>query len=140
MCHKLPSTVSCQQFSWKMKRFTMSLQHIIVEQPFSQCGLDFIGPINQNSSKGHMHILTTTNYFTKWQEVMELKRVDSEELIKFLKYNILSRFCVPYKFITNNGLIFISSNFTEIFWRIWNYHGSIIKLLSTRKWSCIIHK
>jgi hypothetical protein len=42
-----------------------------------------------------------------------LKRVDSEELIKFLKDNILSRFSVLEKFIIDNGLIFIGSNFTE---------------------------
>jgi transposase InsO family protein len=42
-----------------------------------------------------------------------LKKVDSEELIKFLKDNILSRFDVPEKFITDNGSIFIGSKFTE---------------------------
>jgi transposase InsO family protein len=35
-------------------------------------------------------------------------------LIKFLKDNILSRFGVPEKFITDNWLIFIRSKFTEI--------------------------
>jgi transposase InsO family protein len=34
-------------------------------------------------------------------------------LIKFLKDNILSRFGVPDKFITDNGSIFIGSKFTE---------------------------
>jgi hypothetical protein len=42
-----------------------------------------------------------------------LKKVDFEELIKFLKDNILSRFGVPEKFITDNGSIFIGSIFTE---------------------------
>jgi hypothetical protein len=105
--------VSCQQFSGKMKRSAMSLQPIIVEQPFSQWGLDVVGPINPKSSKGHMYILTATDYFTKWPEAVALKRVDSEELIKFLKDNILSRFGVPDKFITDNGSIFIGSKFTE---------------------------
>jgi hypothetical protein len=40
---------------------------------------------------------------------MALKKVDFEELIKFLKDNILSRFGVPEKFITDNGSIFIES-------------------------------
>jgi transposase InsO family protein len=60
-----------------------------------------------------MYILTTIDYFTKWLEVVALKKVDSEELIKFLKDSIFSRFGVPDKFITNNGLIFIGSKFTE---------------------------
>jgi len=91
----------------------MLLQPITVEQPFSQWVLDVVKPINPNSSKGHMYILTATYYFTKWLEAMELKKVDSKELIKFLKDNILSRFSVPDKFITDNGLIFIGSKFTE---------------------------
>jgi hypothetical protein len=35
-----------------------------------------------------------------------LKKADSDELIKFLKDNILLRFGVPKKFITDNGSIF----------------------------------
>ena len=96
-----------------MKKSAMPLQPIFVEQPFYQWGLDVVGPINPKSSKGHIYILTDTYYFTKWPEAVALKRDDFEELIKFLKDNILSRFSVTEKFITNNGLIFIGSKFTE---------------------------
>jgi transposase InsO family protein len=44
---------------------------------------------------------------------LALKKVDSEELIKFLKDNILLRFGVLDKFIIYNGSIFIRSKFTE---------------------------
>jgi len=54
-----------QQFLGKMKRPVMPLQPISVEQLFTQWGLDFIGPINTKSIRGHMNILTATNYFTK---------------------------------------------------------------------------
>jgi hypothetical protein len=104
---------SCQQFSGKMKKVVIPMQSIMVEQPFSQWGLDVIGSINLKSSKGHMYILTATNYFTKWPEAVALKKVDAEELIGFLKYNILSMFVVPDKLITHNGSIFIGSKFTE---------------------------
>jgi hypothetical protein len=100
--------VSSQQFSGKMKRSTMPLQPIIVENPFSQWGLDVVGPINPKSSKGHMYIFTAIDYFTKWLEAVALNKVDSEELIKFLKDNILSRFGVPDKFIT---VVEINSHF-----------------------------
>jgi hypothetical protein len=96
-----------------MNKFTMSLHPITVEQPLSPWGLDVVGPTNPKSSKGHMYILTATDYFTKWPEAMALKKVDSEELIKFLKDNVLSRFDVPDKFITDNGSIFIGSKFTK---------------------------
>ena len=60
-----------------------------------------------------MYILTTTDYFMKWLEVVALKKVDAEELIRFLNDRILSRFGVPDKFITHNGSIFIGSKFME---------------------------
>lgn len=75
--------------------------------------LDVVGWINPKSSKGHMYILTTTNYFTKWTESVALKKVDAEELIRFLKENFMSLFCVPNKFITRNDLIFIGSKVTD---------------------------
>jgi transposase InsO family protein len=87
----------------------------MVEQPFSQWGLDVVGSINPNYSKGNLYILTTTNYFTKWSKAVVLKKVDAEELIKFLKDNIMSRFGVPNKFITNNGSIFVDSKFTKFY-------------------------
>jgi len=59
-----------------------------------------------------MSILTATD-FTKCLEEVALKRDDFEELIKFLKDNILSRFGVPNKFIIDNGSILIGSKFTE---------------------------
>jgi transposase InsO family protein len=43
-----------------------------------------------------------------------LRSVDSDQLIHFLKENILSIFGVPEKFITDNGSIFIRSKFTKI--------------------------
>jgi len=49
----------------------------------------------------------------KWKEKITSKRDDYEELINFLKDNILSRFGVQEKFITDNGSIFIGSKFTK---------------------------
>jgi hypothetical protein len=98
-----------------MKKFVMPLQPIVVEKSFSQWGFDVVGPINPKYSKGNMYILTTTNYFMKWMEAVALNKVDVEELIKFLKDNILSRFGVPDKFIIDNGSLFIGSKFTDFF-------------------------
>jgi hypothetical protein len=118
----------CQKFSGKMKRDAIPLQSITVEEPFAQWGLDVIGPINPKSSKGHAYIITTTDYFTKWQEVVSLRNVDSKQLILFLKENILSRFGVPEKFITDNGSIFIGSKFkffVENMESSWDNHPTI---------------
>jgi hypothetical protein len=44
--------LSCQQFSGKMKKVAMPLQPIVVEQPFSQWGLDVVGPLIRNLARG----------------------------------------------------------------------------------------
>jgi hypothetical protein len=63
--------------SGKMKRVVMPLKTIAVDSPFTQWGLDVIGPINPKSNKGHSYILTTTDYFTKWPEEITLKEANS---------------------------------------------------------------
>ena len=50
---------------------------MIIEEPFQQWGLDFIGPINPKSSVGHTHILTTIEYFNKWVEAILVKATTS---------------------------------------------------------------
>jgi hypothetical protein len=98
-----------------MNKVVMPLQAIVAEQPFYQWGFDVVGPINPKYIKRHMYILIATDYFTKWPEAVALKKADAEELIRFLKENIFSRFGVPNKFIIENGSIFIGSKFTEFY-------------------------
>jgi hypothetical protein len=105
--------IPCHTFSRKMKRVAMPLHTTMVDKPFSPWGLYVIGLINPKSSKGHSYIITPIDYFTKWQEVLALRNVDSKQLIHFFKENILSRFGVPKKIITNTSSIFIGSKFTK---------------------------
>ena len=65
-CHK------CQFFEGKRKFLRLPLKPISVEAPFQQCGLDFVGEINPSSSGQHKWILTGTDYFTKWIEVIPI--------------------------------------------------------------------
>jgi hypothetical protein len=91
----------------------MSLQYVLPEFPFSKWGLDFIGPINSPSSAGKVFILTTMEYFTKWDEVVSLKHSTDDQVISFLENNIFSRFGLPLEIITDNGPAFISSKLTQ---------------------------
>jgi hypothetical protein len=60
----------CQFFVGKQRLHDLPLKTIIVEEPFQQWGLDFIGEFKDNSSNGYRWILTTTNYFTGWVEAI----------------------------------------------------------------------
>jgi hypothetical protein len=71
-------------------------------------GLDFIGDINPPSSVQHKWILTNTDYFTKWIEVVPTKQAIDTVIIQFLERNILSRFGCPVKIIIDNAATFKS--------------------------------
>jgi hypothetical protein len=103
----------CQKFVGKERLSAMPLQPVLPDFPFSKWGLDFIGPINPSSSAGHIFILTTTDYFTKWTEVVPLRHAQDEQVISFLESNIFSRFGLPLEIITDNGPAFISAKLTQ---------------------------
>ena len=68
----------CQKFAGKECLFAMPLQPVLPNFTFSKWGLDFIGPINPPSSAGQVFILTSTDCFTKWTEVVPLKHSHDE--------------------------------------------------------------
>jgi hypothetical protein len=47
--------------------------------PFIGWCLDFVGEIHSSSSKGHQFGLGATDYFTKWIDVVALKKYDTQE-------------------------------------------------------------
>ena len=93
----------CKLFSSKPQLAALPLKLVIIEEPFQQWGLNFIGPINPNSSAGHTHILTATNYFTKWVEAIPVKATTSQVVCKFLIESILTHFGTPNKIVTDNA-------------------------------------
>jgi len=61
------------------------LKPIIVEAPFQQWSLDFIGEFKDNSRNGYCWFFTATNYFTKWVEVIPMKKETEEFGMSFLE-------------------------------------------------------
>ena len=84
-----------------MKSFP--LNPIVVQAPFQQWGLDFIGKFKDKSSNSYSWILTTTDYFTKWLEAMLTKKATDSIVMDFLEDKIIIRFGVPARIITDNG-------------------------------------
>jgi hypothetical protein len=67
---------ACENFQTLSGRehfLAIPLQPVFPDLPLAKWGLDFISPINPPSYVGHVFVLTTTNYFTKWIEVVPLK-------------------------------------------------------------------
>ena len=93
----------------------LPLNPIFVEAPFRQWGLDFISEINPTSSGQHRWILISTNYFTKWIEVVPTRQATYVVIIEFLLNNILSRFGCPRKILTNNVKSFTCTKLVKFY-------------------------
>ena len=65
---------ACQIHGEFMHQAPGNLHPMLPSWPFEMWGMDIIGPINPPTSKGHRFILAITNYFSKWAEVIPLKR------------------------------------------------------------------
>ncbi|KAI5349454.1 hypothetical protein L3X38_002341 [Prunus dulcis] len=79
------------------------LHPTITSWPFDAWGLDVVGPIAPKSSDGHSYIFAATDYFSKWAEAVPLKGVKKENVVSFIKVNIINRYGVPRYIITDNG-------------------------------------
>jgi hypothetical protein len=103
----------CQYFTGKPKLPAQPLKPVVVEAPFQQWGLDFIGEFKDNSSNGYRWILTATDYFTRWVESIPTKKATEEVVMNFLEERIITRFGVPSKITTDNAKAFSSLALAE---------------------------
>jgi len=55
-------------------------------------------------------ILVATELFTKWVEVVAIKKVIGSSVANFLRENIICRFGVPKKIISDNGTPFLNKD------------------------------
>ena len=91
----------------------LPLKPISIDAPSQQWGLDFIGEINPTSLGQHRWILTATNYFTKWVEVVPTRQATNAVINEFLFSNIMSRFGCPRNIVTDKAKDFSSTNLVK---------------------------
>ncbi|KAL0359912.1 UNVERIFIED_CONTAM: hypothetical protein Sangu_0840600 [Sesamum angustifolium] len=77
-------------------------------------GLDIVGPITPESSAGHVYILATTDYFSKWAEAIPLKLVKKKTVVDFIRVNIIFQYGVPRYIITDNGRPFYNKSMDKL--------------------------
>lgn len=106
----------CKLFVGRPQLAALPLKLVVIDRPFQEWGLDFIGPISSQSTGVHTHIIIATNYFTKWVEAIPIKRTTSKVVCDFIKENILVRYGVPHKLVTNNATSFSSSEFSLFYY------------------------
>ncbi|XP_075498803.1 uncharacterized protein LOC142537118 [Primulina tabacum] len=70
------------------------------------------GPL-PNCSGSEKFLLVAVDYFSKWVEVEPLAKITEQEVLKFLWKNIVCRFGVPRKLISDNGRQFQGKEITS---------------------------
>ncbi|KAK2428867.1 hypothetical protein QL285_027352 [Trifolium repens] len=96
-CHK------CQIYADKVHVPPTPLNVLTAPWPFSMWGIDMIGMIEPNASNGHRFILVAIDYFTKWVKAASYANVTKQVVARFIKNEIICRYGIPNKIITDNG-------------------------------------
>ena len=94
---------NCQIYADNVNAPPSSLNVLAAPWPFSMWGMDVIGPIEPKASNGHRFILVAIDYFTKWVEAASYASVTKNVVVKFVKRELICRYGLPEKIITDNG-------------------------------------
>ena len=84
-----------------------------------------MGPVNPPSC-GYIWILVATEYFTKYVEAISLCKATGGTVANFIKENIIVRFGVSYRIISDNGTPFVNSDVRKMleFYQVKHYRSS----------------
>ncbi|EOX99370.1 RNA-directed DNA polymerase [Theobroma cacao] len=96
-CHK------CQIYADRIHTPANSLHVLASPWPFSMWGMDVIGLISPKASNGHRFILVAIDYFTKWVKAASYANVTQKVVCKFIQKEIICRYGLPERIITDNA-------------------------------------
>jgi len=93
----------CKIYVDKIHVLPTALNVLSSPWPFSMWGIDMIGRIEPKASNMHRFILVAIDYFTKWVEAASYANVTKQVVVKCIKNQIVCRYGVPNRIITDNG-------------------------------------
>ena len=96
-CHK------CHIYVDKVHIPPVPLNVLTAPWPFTMWGIDMIGEIKSTASNGYCFILVVVDYFTKWVEAASFASVTKNVVSRFIKKNLICRYSIPERIITDNG-------------------------------------
>ena len=88
------------------------LQTIPITWPFAVWGLDMADPL-QKARGGYTHLFVAVNKFTKWIEAKPIATITVAKVKEFFQ-DIMVRFGIPNRIITDNGTQFIGAEFKDL--------------------------
>ena len=88
--------------------------------------MDVIGPISPKASNGHHFIFVVIDYFTKWGEAASYASVMKLVVARFIKKEIICRYGLSKRIISDNGLNLNNDMVTEVCTRFKiKHHNSV---------------
>lgn len=99
---------------------------LTIPWPFSMWGIRIIRMIEPKVANRH---LVAIDYFTKWIEVASYTNMMRQVIVRFIKKEIICRYGVPNKIITNNGLNLNNKVMDELYnsFKIEHHNSSLYK-------------
>ncbi|XP_014499251.2 uncharacterized protein LOC106760315 [Vigna radiata var. radiata] len=102
-CTHVRKCEKCQMYADNINVPLTTLNVLSAPWPFSMWGIDVIGAIEPKASNGHRFILVAIDYFTKWVEAASYANVTRKVVTKFIKRELICRYGLPNKIITDNA-------------------------------------
>ncbi|KAH8315152.1 hypothetical protein KR059_012016, partial [Drosophila kikkawai] len=101
---------SCQKFKVSQEKPAGKMFTRQVNEPFHVLCADFVGPLPR-SKQGNTVLLVFFDIFSKWVELVPLRRATVPYLERAFRERILSRFGIPRTLVCDNGTQFTSRAF-----------------------------
>ncbi|GFY05096.1 retrovirus-related Pol polyprotein from transposon 297 [Trichonephila clavipes] len=104
----------CQNNNYKNALPAGRLIPIVSNYPNEIVTLDLLGPYPVSRVRRNPYVLVITDHFSKWAEIIPLKKASARVIADNFFDNYISRFGAPIKLISDNGPQFISDIFENL--------------------------
>ncbi|GFY08213.1 retrovirus-related Pol polyprotein from transposon 17.6 [Trichonephila clavipes] len=104
----------CQINNYKNALPAGRLIPIVSNYPNEIATLDLLGPYPVSRVKRNRNVLVITDHFSKWAEIVPLKKASARVIADNFFDNYISRYGAPVKLISDNGPQFISDIFENL--------------------------
>ncbi|GFW24526.1 retrovirus-related Pol polyprotein from transposon opus [Trichonephila clavipes] len=94
------------------------LMPIVSKYPNEIVTLDLLGPYPASQPERYKFILVISDHFTKWCELIPLRKASAQAIANALFDNYIARYGVPISLISDNGPQFISDVFEHLSHRL----------------------
>ncbi|XP_035832008.1 uncharacterized protein LOC118481031 [Helianthus annuus] len=111
----------CQRHAPKTMRPKNELVLVTTAWPFQQWGIDMVGPFPE-APGAVKFIIVAVDYFTKWVEAKALASTTSAVVKRFIWEQIICRFGLPLRIITDNGTNFAADDLERWFKELYIEH------------------